>query len=219
MPKLPTDYSKTIIYKICCNDENIKDIYIGHTTDLVKRRYCHKSSCNNENKKHYHCKLYKCIRDNGNWNNWSIVAIEEFPCENAIQARIRERYWLETLKATLNKNIPSRTGKERCCVRYKENKEYSLQKQKEYYEKNRESVLEYLKQWRLKNIEKTKKLNIEWRKENKEYKSKSDKEYYEKNKSKLNEKIVCKCGCQVNYQGLSRHLKTKKHQDYLSLLS
>lgn len=48
MPKIPTDYSRTIIYKICSNDPTISDIYVGHTTDLIKRRYCHKSSCYNE---------------------------------------------------------------------------------------------------------------------------------------------------------------------------
>ena len=37
MPKLPIDYSKTIIYKIICCDLNIKDCYVGHTTDFTRR--------------------------------------------------------------------------------------------------------------------------------------------------------------------------------------
>ena len=49
MPKLPIDYSKTIIYKIVCNDTNITDCYVGHTTDITRRKAHHKCSCNNPN--------------------------------------------------------------------------------------------------------------------------------------------------------------------------
>ena len=34
MPSKPMDYSKTRFYKIVCKDLNIKDCYVGHTTDL-----------------------------------------------------------------------------------------------------------------------------------------------------------------------------------------
>ena len=49
MPKKIIDYSKTIIYKIVCNDLNITDLYIGHTTNFIKRKATHKSNCNNIN--------------------------------------------------------------------------------------------------------------------------------------------------------------------------
>jgi hypothetical protein len=38
MPKNQTDYSKTIIYKLCCLDTDVKDIYIGHTTHFTSRK-------------------------------------------------------------------------------------------------------------------------------------------------------------------------------------
>ena len=53
MPLYTTNYTKTIMYKICCNDLNIKDIYIGHTTDFKTRKSSHKSRCNNPNNKQY----------------------------------------------------------------------------------------------------------------------------------------------------------------------
>jgi hypothetical protein len=34
MPKVKMDYSNTIIYKIFCKDTNIKEAYIGHTTNM-----------------------------------------------------------------------------------------------------------------------------------------------------------------------------------------
>ena len=43
--------------------------------------------------------------------------------------RARERYYFESLKATLNKLIPSRTNKEY----YEENKEELKERNKEYY--------------------------------------------------------------------------------------
>ena len=52
MPKIPVDYSKTVIYKI----EHIDDdslVYVGHTTNWDKRKCEHKSFCNNENSSNY----------------------------------------------------------------------------------------------------------------------------------------------------------------------
>jgi len=34
MPIRATDYSKTIIYKLVCNDPNVMEMYVGHTTDF-----------------------------------------------------------------------------------------------------------------------------------------------------------------------------------------
>ena len=76
MPRKDIDYSKCIIYKIVCNDFNIKDLYVGHTTDLVKRRSHHKCLCNSPDSKEYNFKVYKTIRDNGGWDNWSVIVIE-----------------------------------------------------------------------------------------------------------------------------------------------
>ena len=49
MPKINIDYSKNVIYKIVCNDENVDYLYIGSTTNFTKRKNCHKSCCNNIN--------------------------------------------------------------------------------------------------------------------------------------------------------------------------
>jgi hypothetical protein len=49
-----------------------------------------------------------------------------------------------------------------------------------------------------------------------------NREYYEKNvekiKEKQKEKITCECGCEIVKNKLSRHLKTKKHQNYLFII-
>jgi group I intron endonuclease len=112
MPRVPIDYSKSIIYKICCKDTAITDCYIGSTTDLCRRKAAHKLTCNNTTSKKYNMNVYKAVRENGEWSNWSIVVIEEYIARNKNDLHSRERYWMETLRATLNKQVPTRTHQE-----------------------------------------------------------------------------------------------------------
>ncbi len=72
MPRTPIDYSKTVIYKIVCNDLSITDCYVGSTTDFTKRKCKHKSLCLKSD-----MKLYSFIRNNGNWENWAMLEIEK----------------------------------------------------------------------------------------------------------------------------------------------
>jgi hypothetical protein len=99
MPKNEIDYSKTIIYKIHCKDNSIKDVYIGHTTSFIKRKYQHKMCCNNMNNILH---IYKVIREQGGWNNWEMSEIATYNCNNSEEARIKEREHYELHKLTLN---------------------------------------------------------------------------------------------------------------------
>ena len=89
MPKNEIDYSNTIIYKLVCKDNTINDVYVGHTTNFIKRKYHHKACCMNLNKK---LKIYDIIRNNGGWNNWDMVLIATYNCKNAKEARSKEQY-------------------------------------------------------------------------------------------------------------------------------
>jgi hypothetical protein len=102
MPKKNVDYNKIVIYKIFSEDDNITDIYVGSTTDFTRRKCNHKSACNNENNKIYNRKLYKMIRDNGGWENWRMIEVEKYPCNDKREAEHREEYWRKNLKAELN---------------------------------------------------------------------------------------------------------------------
>jgi hypothetical protein len=103
MPKLDIDYSNTIIYKIVCKDESIKELYVGHTTNFVQRKSQHKQASNDI---HNNCKLYQTIRTNGGWDNWSMDIVNFFNCENSYQARKKEQEYYESLNATLNSVKP-----------------------------------------------------------------------------------------------------------------
>jgi len=80
------------------------------------------------------------------------------------------------------------------------------------------SKKEYSKEWRENNKEKIKNYDKEYREDNKEKIKDYKKEYYEVNKEKINEKFNCDCGGCYAFRNKARHLKTKKHINYLSTL-
>ena len=108
MPRI-ADYSTTVIYKITCNDPNIIDKYVGHTTDLVRRRQEHKTNTCNENSPYHNIKLYKFIRDNGGWDNWKMEVVTFYNCGNLIEARQKEQEHYIELNASLNSMEPLTT--------------------------------------------------------------------------------------------------------------
>ena len=141
MPKKPIDYSKACIYKIVCKDPTIKDCYVGSTTDLIRRRGQHKTVCNNANRNSFNFLVYQFIRENGGWDNWEVLHVEDYPCSNKNELEKREREVLEELAATLNRVIPTRTKKE-----YKQTDTYKAQ-DKRYREQNREEILQKKKDY------------------------------------------------------------------------
>lgn len=150
MPKNIINYENTIMYKIVCNDITINDLYVGQTRDFTNRKYLHKKACNKQYSNSYNLKIYKFIRDNGGWDNWSMVEIERFKCKDLNEATVRERYWFESLKATLNTQTPSQTKNEYQKLNKdkinKQKKEYLLlnkDKRKEYWEANKEKWQQY----------------------------------------------------------------------------
>lgn len=96
------DYSETIIYQIKCKNEAARDVYVGHTTNLKKRRSHHKTCTTCESSPNYGTRLYQYIRDNGGWDNFEMEVLEVQKCENVHEARDLERQYLIELNATLN---------------------------------------------------------------------------------------------------------------------
>ena len=91
------DYSNTIIYKICCKDPNIRDFYVGHTTNFILTKSQHKKICKNKNT--YKNNMYKTINENGGWENWNIIEIAVYNCKNLDEVNIKRNEHYEQLKA------------------------------------------------------------------------------------------------------------------------
>ncbi len=190
-------YEKSIIYKLCCKDPLINEIYIGSTTCFTRRKNKHKSSCTNKDDKSYNIYVYNFIRKNGDWSNWDIVQVESYNAKNKRDLETRERYWIDELKSALNKQKPTQTKAEW----YQVNKEKNYEKVVKYRTENKESIDKYQAEYRLNNKEKA-----------------SD--YYQNNKEKASEKksiekVICECGSEVRKCGLTRHKKSDKHIQFL----
>ena len=130
-------------YKLACND--CDDVYIGKTTGIYARLGRHKHCCNNSNSNRYNLKVYKCMRENGGWNNWLMYVIDEGKYSVDDSKKI-ERKYIDKY-GTLNKCIPGRSIKE-------SDKQYRLKnkdKKKAYRLKNKEKNKAYQKQYYLKN--------------------------------------------------------------------
>jgi hypothetical protein len=181
MPRKPIDYSKGLIYKIVCKDLECKDIYVGSSTNFTKRKTNHKSNCYNENQPHYNLKLYQTIRQNGGWDNWEMLEVEKYPCNDGNELRARERVKYEELKANMNIQYPNRTIKEWNVV----NKDKKNKQWKKYFNKNKDKI----------NSKKRQTYN-----ENKE-----------KISEKRKEKIECECGLYYTGSHKLRHQSSNKH--------
>ena len=133
------DYSKGLIYKLCCKDTTIEEIYIGSTTNFKIRKNKHKYDCCNINSKNYNFKVYKFIRETGGFENWDMILIQYFSCNTKKELESKERELIELYNPILNCEIPGRLQTEYRKV----NKDKIKEKHKEYYENNKDKIKLY----------------------------------------------------------------------------
>ena len=191
MPRKQVDYSRTVIYKIV-NYDIPELIYIGSTTDFTKRKNHHKYNCNNEKSRGYNLKVYNTIRENGGWENWTMIILHSFPCKNQRESAIEEDRCMTELKANLQ------------MIKAHQSKEGRVAYEMEYYINNKETIL---------------KKHKEYRHANKEFVSELSKKYRHANKESISEKAkqkcTCDCGACIRKSEKPRHEKSIKHQKYI----
>jgi hypothetical protein len=212
MPRQNVNYEKTLIYKLVCNDLEVKEIYVGQTTNFRNRKDTHKRSCRNKKGKKYNLKVYQFIRANGGWESFSMIEIKKFPCTDSNEAKKRERYWIESLMATLNCQIPSRTQSEWIL----DNKEKIAEYHKNLYLANKEQIAEHHKNYNLANKEKLAEHSKIYREANKIKMAEKNKLVYLADRERRNEKSDCPCGGRYTQQNKLTHSKTMAHLAYLA---
>lgn len=205
-------YQTGKIYKII-NDIN-DDVYVGSTYDkLCKRMEKHRS----HRFTYGHRMLYSLMNELG-VDKFRIVLIEDFPCENKEQLRMREAFYIREI-GTLNKVVEDRTRQE-----YKEqNKDKIKECMEKYREDRKEQILEKTKVYRENNRDKIK----QYKTDNKEHIVEQRKEYYQKTKEKTKEyqksdkvkawkntKIECPCGGSYSNCHKAEHFRCAKHKAY-----
>ena len=183
--KVNPKYQQAQIYTIrCYSNPNL--IYVGSTCNLLSKRLSqHKSNL----------KLFQSTGE-GYTTSFEIVKysdcyielLESFACNNKNELNAREGYYIRSIDC-VNKVIPDRTQKEY----YEDNKEIIVEKKKQYYEENKKTIIENVKQ------------------------------YYEENKEQIKEKknlkYSCECSGKYTECNKSAHFRSKKHQNYLQLIN
>ena len=207
------DFQKGKIYLI--GNYLDKDIYVGHTTQELKRRFQkHKDSIKIEKVKHR--KLYAKMLELG-VEHFYIEEIEKCPCNSLDELEKRERHYILERQPVLNIQIPQRTMEE-----WRQDKNEHLQE----YERQRHlnnPRKEYKQQYSEENRDKLNAYNKQYREENPEYFKDYSQQYYKENpelfkkyRENMKEKIECECGATIAKGGKSKHIKSKKHQNYLN---
>ena len=128
-------------------------------------------------------------------DNYEYAFVDKVYVNTDFELREYERKLIENNEC-VNHNIPNRTTKEY----YQDNKEHILEKQAKYYQDNRERELKNKAEWRAKNKDKIK----EYRAKNKE-----------KTKEQRSKKFDCPCGGKYTHHNKAIHLKTNKHQEWV----
>jgi len=155
LEKKQRDYSKSVIYKIVCKNISVSYTYIGSTTNWYNRKALHKSDYYNVSSPRHKLQIYEFIRNNGDWNNFVMILVEEFSCENKRQLDQREQYWKEIYQDNIGINrsfISSEQKIELNKQYYKENKEEIKQQKRDeyandksykqkYYEEHKKEIL------------------------------------------------------------------------------
>ena len=187
------DYQQGKIYKIECNVTG--KVYIGSTCEpiLARRLAGHiKNYKSYLNGKSNYVSSFDILQN----GNYDIVLIESYPCNSKDELHSRERYHTNNIDCV---------NKIKCQGMKNElgEKEYKKQKNKEYYNDNKDKIIEYYNDNKYKIIEKSK-------------------EYYKQNKDKIhakqNEKHICICGDCYTTSGKTQHIRSVKHQQYLYYL-
>ena len=192
-------YQRAKIYKIVDNTND--NVYIGSTCEptLARRLAKHRGNYNfYMNGKGFYVTSFKILEN----DNYDIILIENYPCNNKDELHARERYHIESNNC-VNKNIPNRKIKEynennkeqiraNCKIYYENNTDKLLEKQKIHYENNKDQILE------------------------------KRKVYYDTNKEKIKARqsaqYNCKCGKCISVSNKSNHEKSKFHQNFLNNL-
>ena len=183
-------YSKGKIYSV----RNIidDDVYIGSTcSSLSQRMVKHRSGS-----KKVKMRLYDKMQEIG-VDNFYIELVEEHPCDNIEQLRRREGELIRQM-GTLNNRIDGRT-------------------QSEYYQDNREEKLKYMADNREYFLQKHREYNELHReelraKDNARYEAADKKELYQKAKEWKCIKLECSCGGKYTLAHKAEHEQSRRHR-------
>ena len=179
------DYSKGKIYRLVCNTTGQQ--YIGSTVQSLSQRLGgHKKDFKrfSDGKETDKLTAFSILSE----NNFEMILIEDYPCENKNQLERRERNFIETMEC-VNKYKPAQTREERI--------EYNRQYHKDHQDELAKSQRDYYQ-------------------DHKEEIDKRNKQYSKDHKEKLTALTICECGGKYQHKYKAKHFKTFKHTSILN---
>ena len=221
------------VYKIVCNITD--EVYIGSTCSTMNTRMtAHRGDARRGLKGA--CMSSKII----NRGDYNVNVIEEFPYENDIHTRWRERHYYDTIE-NINKVPPIRSPEEKRKVQSDANKarrqcplfrkaekerlakynidnaEYLAEKNKKYRTENAEQIRITKAKHYQANTETVKNNVREYYQNNIEKVATSNHERYDKSKRDgKHDSAPCGCGGSYTYSTKNRHEKTVKHLKWVA---
>ena len=179
-------------YKISCYkiwwDNGINDLYVGSTKQVLSMRM---AGHRRKTKSGGSYNIYNAIRTNGYDFNYVLLQSYEVSCKD--EQLKWEQKWIDEIHPNLNKNRAHRSP------------EYSEQYKKQWYQDNKDIILE------------RDKIRYQIHKDKILVKCK---QYRENNKDKIKSrstKIECECGIIIGKYKLHRHLRTQIHKKKINM--
>ena len=199
------DYSKGKIYKICSDDPDITEVYIGSTVRTLNvRMSAHRHDFLKD--KTRVCASYKMF-DKYGIDKCHIKLIENFTCKSEKELLIREQYYIDTTNECINEMAAFRTEEQRQAYIKKYNDDHKEQRQ-QYHAEHKEKRNE---QSRLYHAEHKEKYNEQTRLYHAEHKVEI--------RMAASKKCMCICGIEYTHNHKSRHIKTQAHIDALTIIN
>ena len=171
------------VYILRKNDD--PNTYIGFTNNSIQMHLSHQCCCYNANRKEYHHKVWKHIRENGGLKSWTYLILENFSDEvDDTLLREKAQHYMDIHRPTLNTyNFIFGDQVEYKAKYYKENKERIAENNAKWYKENKEQIAENRKQ----NKEQRAEYDAKYYKENKEKRAEYKAKYYKENKEQIAE--------------------------------
>jgi hypothetical protein len=197
------DYKNGKIYRLVCNTTG--DQYIGSTTQSLSQRLGgHKTQYKRflEGKTTNQISSYSILSN----NNFEIILLEEFACENKNELERRERHFIETVLC-VNKYKPAQTKEElqkQKQTYWQEHKEELNKKMQTYYQEHKEEKQKYQQKYQQEHKEELNKKMQTYYQEHKEELQKYKQAYRQEHKEELQKKK------QAYYQGHKEEIQKYK---------
>ncbi len=193
------NYANSKVYKIWSTRGD--KIYVGSTTKqyLSQRMDAHRSCYKRWKDGSYPFITSFTLFDQYGLDHCFIELLEAKLCSSRDELKQIEGKFIRSLTC-VNKKVEGRTRKEH----YQDNKEQISEKQKQYREDNKETIIERNKQYYDNHIEQLIEYQSQYRKNNKE-----------KVAERQNKICSCECSKSYNYSNKARHMKSKKHRQYI----